>query len=158
MFLQVEFEPVFYEKDKRPKTFHHEKNAEFEMVPEDRKVPVNAFQKKSVSNEQLEKPHDQQMIGRLLDLHKKIGENIPAPKYKLQADLFRPVENLDLPEAKKSNGDAGSLPWRQFDALRYVSESGLKIGEDKYQRNKFNQAASDKLKCDRHVPDTRHQL
>nr|XP_009861068.1 polypeptide N-acetylgalactosaminyltransferase 2 isoform X2 [Ciona intestinalis] len=50
------------------------------------------------------------------------------------------------------------IPWRDFDESSYISATAIHHGEDKYKRNKFNQQASDKLKCDRPVPDTRNGL
>lgn len=43
-----------------------------------------------------------------------------------------------------------------FNEEAYLKEGGLKDGEDKYDRNQFNQAASDALGGDRSIPDTRH--
>jgi len=50
------------------------------------------------------------------------------------------------------------LPWEEFDEKVYISKNPLKSGEDNYSRNKFNQAASDKTKSNREVPDTRNGL
>ncbi|GAV00253.1 hypothetical protein RvY_11130 [Ramazzottius varieornatus] len=49
----------------------------------------------------------------------------------------------------------GQMPWRQFDVAAYLQATAVKIGQDAYVRNKFNQVASDKLPVDRHVTDTR---
>lgn len=43
-----------------------------------------------------------------------------------------------------------------FDEDAYLKGGALKDGEDKYDRNQFNQAASDAIGGDRTVPDTRH--
>lgn len=43
-----------------------------------------------------------------------------------------------------------------FDEQAYLREGALREGEDKYNRNQFNQAASDAIGGDRSVPDTRH--
>lgn len=43
-----------------------------------------------------------------------------------------------------------------FDEEAYLNGGALKDGEDKYDRNQFNQAASDAIGGDRTVPDTRH--
>ena len=39
--------------------------------------------------------------------------------------------------------------------MAYINGNKLKPGEDAYNRNKFNQAASDKIVSNREVPDTR---
>ena len=49
----------------------------------------------------------------------------------------------------------GRVPWRQFNVQAYLEPTAVKIGQDAYVRNKFNQVASDKLPVDRHVNDTR---
>ncbi|CAG0883703.1 unnamed protein product [Darwinula stevensoni] len=46
--------------------------------------------------------------------------------------------------------------WRYFDERKYIEEKSLRVGEDPYRRNKFNQAISDSLKTNRPIPDTRH--
>lgn len=51
--------------------------------------------------------------------------------------------------------DARSLS--DFDWKEYIRKSGLKPGEDKNQRNAYNQQASDSLPWDRQVPDVRDQ-
>ena len=43
-----------------------------------------------------------------------------------------------------------------FSEESYLKGDALKEGEDKYNRNQFNQAASDALGGDRSIPDTRH--
>lgn len=42
-----------------------------------------------------------------------------------------------------------------FDERGYVAGGTLRPGEDAYAKNKFNQAASDRLASNRHIPDTR---
>lgn len=79
------------------------------------------------------------------------------------ADTISPV-NPDLGGGKSDNVIAGenrskqnhgSLPWRKFDVKTYLAKTAVKIGEDGYVRNKFNQIESDKVAIDRSVPDTR---
>ena len=43
-----------------------------------------------------------------------------------------------------------------FSTEAYLKGGALKEGEDKYNRNQFNQEASDAIGGDRSVPDTRH--
>ncbi|CAB4065435.1 GALNT [Lepeophtheirus salmonis] len=45
-----------------------------------------------------------------------------------------------------------------FDQKSYIAGGSLRQGEDPYSRNKFNQAASDKLPSNRDIPDTRAAL
>lgn len=52
-----------------------------------------------------------------------------------------------------SNGD--DIDWQYFDERSYIEAKIVKEGEDAYARNKFNQAASDRLASNRVIPDTR---
>ena len=47
------------------------------------------------------------------------------------------------------------MGWQYFSESGYISGNPLKAGEDVYSRNKFNQAASDKIASNRDIPDTR---
>ena len=47
------------------------------------------------------------------------------------------------------------VDWQYFNERRYIDSKALKDGDDPYVRNKFNQAASDKLPSNRDIPDTR---
>jgi len=51
-------------------------------------------------------------------------------------------------------GERG-VGWQYFSESGYISGNPLKAGEDVYSRNKFNQAASDKIASNRDIPDTR---
>jgi len=57
--------------------------------------------------------------------------------------------------ASTSAATATGIAWEYFDEQSYIAGDALKSGEDAYERNKFNQAASDRLASDRDVPDTR---
>lgn len=50
------------------------------------------------------------------------------------------------------------LTWDYFDETGYILGGGLRTGEDPYQRNRFNQQASDQLPSNRAIPDTRNQM
>lgn len=53
------------------------------------------------------------------------------------------------------NSEKDTRVLSDFDWKSYVKASGLKPGEDKNQRNAYNQEASDKLDWDRAIPDVR---
>jgi len=57
-----------------------------------------------------------------------------------QAELFTPFSTLSS----------------YLDEVAYVAAGGLRQGDDAYSRNKFNQLASDSLRSNRPVPDTRN--
>ncbi|XP_035217673.1 polypeptide N-acetylgalactosaminyltransferase 2-like [Stegodyphus dumicola] len=48
------------------------------------------------------------------------------------------------------------IEWQYFDEKKYISKTLINPGENPYSRNKFNQAASDKILSNREIPDTRH--
>lgn len=48
------------------------------------------------------------------------------------------------------------LQWQYFDEAGYIGKTRLTPGQDAYAKNKFNQAASDRIKSNRDIPDTRH--
>lgn len=50
------------------------------------------------------------------------------------------------------------LKWQYFDEAAYIVKTKLQSGQDAFARNKFNQAASDQLKSNRDIPDTRHPM
>lgn len=50
------------------------------------------------------------------------------------------------------------LTWDYFDEVGYIHGGGLRTGEDPYQRNRFNQKASDELSSNRDIPDTRNPM
>uniref|UniRef100_A0A182W8H1 Polypeptide N-acetylgalactosaminyltransferase n=1 Tax=Anopheles minimus TaxID=112268 RepID=A0A182W8H1_9DIPT len=50
------------------------------------------------------------------------------------------------------------MTWDYFDEASYIQKGGLQRGEDPYLRNRFNQQASDGLKSNRELPDTRNAM
>ena len=67
----------------------------------------------------------------------------------------RRIENDDV---SKSTAllDTQQLHWQYFDEKGYIDKTRLLSGQDAYAKNKFNQAASDRIKSNRDIPDTRH--
>lgn len=63
----------------------------------------------------------------------------------------------ETPSPPASPATAG-IAWNYFDERGYVAAGGLLLGEDPYNRNKFNQAASDRLASNRDIPDTRNPV
>lgn len=51
--------------------------------------------------------------------------------------------------------DLTGVDWKYFSESAYITGNTLRAGEDAYARNKFNQAASDKIASNREVTDTR---
>lgn len=50
---------------------------------------------------------------------------------------------------------SSKIHWADFDVDKYLEKTKIHPGEDAYNRNKFNQLASDKTQMDRNVPDSR---
>uniref|UniRef100_A0A8D8G6T3 Polypeptide N-acetylgalactosaminyltransferase n=2 Tax=Culex pipiens TaxID=7175 RepID=A0A8D8G6T3_CULPI len=57
---------------------------------------------------------------------------------------------LHLPSSRRT--------WDYFDEMEYIQKGSLQQGEDPYLRNRFNQQASDSLKSNRELPDTRNPM
>lgn len=71
--------------------------------------------------------------------NKHIGSS-PSSLTDGQSELFTPFSTLSS----------------YLDEMAYVAAGGLRPGDDAYSRNKFNQLASDSLRSNRPVPDTRN--
>ena len=63
--------------------------------------------------------------------------------------------SLYLLHTNKSSQEEDKVHWQDFAEKSYIAGDSLKVGEDKYARNKFNQEASDKIPSNRKIPDTR---
>ncbi|XP_069118379.1 polypeptide N-acetylgalactosaminyltransferase-like [Argopecten irradians] len=50
------------------------------------------------------------------------------------------------------------IDWQDFDDKAYIDKKRCTAGQDCYSANKFNQLASDNVKSNRHVMDTRHAM
>ncbi|KAK0408242.1 hypothetical protein QR680_003851 [Steinernema hermaphroditum] len=50
------------------------------------------------------------------------------------------------------------VSWRDFPHEEYLKKGALQPGQDRYEANKFNQAASDALKWDRDIADSREAV
>ena len=64
-------------------------------------------------------------------------------------------DNNSLDNEDSLNSADSDIEWQYFDEKSYIEAKAVKPGEDAYVRNKFNQAASDKLPSNRAIPDTR---
>lgn len=81
-------------------------------------------------------------------------------------DIDDPSTNRHVdssPPSSLTNHDGQSELFTPFatlssylDEVAYVAAGGLKRGDDAYSRNKFNQLASDSLRSNRPIPDTRN--
>lgn len=72
--------------------------------------------------------------------YKNVDSSPPSSLTDGQAELFTPFSTLSS----------------YLDEASYVAAGGLQRGDDAYSRNKFNQLASDSLRSNRPVPDTRN--
>ena len=64
-------------------------------------------------------------------------------------------QTFTLFSANDITESGGDIEWQYFDERSYIDAKKVQDGEDAYSRNKFNQAASDKLASNRVIPDTR---
>ena len=82
----------------------------------------------------------------ILEELKKYGSSKPINTGKQSNGI------LDTEDTKLNS----KLQWQYFDEEAYIAKTKIGPGQDAYARNKFNQAASDKLKSNRDIPDTRN--
>ncbi|KAF8784298.1 polypeptide N-acetylgalactosaminyltransferase 2-like [Argiope bruennichi] len=66
------------------------------------------------------------------------------------------VAHEDKSLTLKTNDNILQIEWQYFDERTYISKTLLNPGDNPYSRNKFNQAASDKIPSNRDIPDTRN--
>ena len=66
------------------------------------------------------------------------------------------LSNNESNDIVNDDSDSEKLKWQYFDEKVYVDKTRVQQGQDAYAKNKFNQAACDKLKSNRDIPDTRH--
>lgn len=66
------------------------------------------------------------------------------------------VTQEDKSQTHKSEVSPLQIEWQYFNEKKYISKTLLNSGDNPYLRNKFNQAASDKIPSNRDIPDTRH--
>ena len=87
---------------------------------------------------------------RQLDhINKNHHEDEHVERKEAVAALQHPkVRNKVIPKEETDTRSLAAFDWRG-----YIKRSGLKPGEDKNQRNAYNQEASDALAWDRTVPD-----
>lgn len=76
---------------------------------------------------------------------------------RLKEDFLTSPPTIETVETGEDIEDS-RLSWNYFDEKGYISRGGLKSGEDPYQRNRFNQEASDRLPSNRDIPDTRNSM
>lgn len=67
------------------------------------------------------------------------------------------VANEEKGFTLQSKENSMQIEWQYFDERSYISKTLLGPGDNPYSRNKYNQAASDKVQSNRDVPDTRHE-
>ena len=85
-------------------------------------------------------------------------EQYPALRLKesVIAKKKKQLEGEGHSESAGPDSQDNRLTWEYFDVKEYLDKTRIEPGRDAYARNKFNQAASDRIKMNRDVPDTRH--
>jgi len=76
----------------------------------------------------------------------------------VRVSVYLTVQPIQSAVHEDHSHDGDKLQWQYFDERAYVDKTKLRPGQDAYARNKFNQAASDQLKSNREIPDSRHPL
>ena len=88
-----------------------------------------------------------------------IEENLKKQSQLEKKEANKLDGNDDVEEEKEEEEDvedSNKLKWQYFDEDVYIDRTRLQPGQDAYARNKFNQAASDRIRSNRGVTDTRH--
>lgn len=86
------------------------------------------------------------------------SDDLENPALRLKESVIE-LERKKYPEkdgAQDVEVKSSQLSWQYFDEQAYIDQTKVLPGQDAYAKNKFNQAASDRLKSNRDVPDTRH--
>jgi len=73
-------------------------------------------------------------------------------KKKISSDTVDTFEKEDMSGRGKLKF---GIDMQYFNEKKYIEGKSVKKGDDPYAKNKFNQAASDKLASNREIPDTR---
>lgn len=81
---------------------------------------------------------------------------LPPPKPANKALRLKVAQEDKSFTHNSIDNNLSQIEWQYFDEKKYISKTLLDSGENPYLRNKFNQAASDKIPSNREIPDTRH--
>ncbi|CAG5133894.1 unnamed protein product, partial [Candidula unifasciata] len=108
-------------------------------------------------NEFLPHNNDQKSLQQYIHQPEKDWRGIKKHKLSVvSAEQKQVVTETRKDHILQDDDKAGDIPWQEFDSQKYISKQQLQSGMDAYEKNKFNQIASDKTASDRNVPDTRH--
>jgi polypeptide N-acetylgalactosaminyltransferase len=88
-----------------------------------------------------------------------VFQDLDNPALRLKESVIE-VERKKIQQETGTHGakkeDSDQLQWQYFDERAYIDQTKVLPGQDAYAKNKFNQAASDRLRSNREIPDTRH--
>ena len=93
------------------------------------------------------KPHE-------VDVNYKDAPTVSENPY---AGIHFDPANPDIPPIHSviHKSETPKVKWTDFNVDKYLEAGKLREGEDRYAKNKFNQAASDATKWDRTIVDSR---
>lgn len=99
-------------------------------------------------------PHDDEILQPLEP--NMIKQKIPVLLDRIK-NVAKVKNNLQTkPKIMPLPDGENDVSWRDFDEKTYIDKTRCRTGEDCYVKNKYNQLASDNIKSNRHVPDTRN--